>query len=84
MQVCPLRDRVLIRRADPEAVAAGGIFIPDIAQDKLAGGNIAAGRPVSATRLRAAPRSTAKELMIMNDADIMGVLDQIVIEKKAA
>ena len=29
MKLRPLQDRVLIRRVDPEAKTAGGIFIPD-------------------------------------------------------
>jgi chaperonin GroES len=30
----PLQDRVVVRRVDPEQKTAGGIFIPDTAQEK--------------------------------------------------
>ena len=34
MQIRPLHDRVLIRRLDSEEKTAGGIIIPDTAQEK--------------------------------------------------
>ena len=34
MKLRPLQDRVLIRRVEPEAKTAGGIFIPDNAQER--------------------------------------------------
>src|SRR6476660_5713331 len=44
MKLRPLQDRVLIRRVEPEAKTAGGIFIPDTAQEKpMEGEVIAAG-----------------------------------------
>lgn len=40
----PLQDRVLIRRLEPEAMTAGGIIVPDTAQEKpMEGEVIAAG-----------------------------------------
>ena len=47
MRLRPLQDRVLIRRVEPEAKTAGGIFIPDTAQEKPSEGEVvAAGRGV--------------------------------------
>ena len=40
MKLRPLQDRVLLRRVDPEAKTAGGIFIPDTAQEKPMEGEV--------------------------------------------
>ena len=45
MRLRPLQDRVLIRRAKPEARSAGGILIPDTAQEKPEEGEIVAVGP---------------------------------------
>lgn len=45
MTLRPLQDRVLIRRAEPEATSAGGIFIPDTAQEKPVEGEVVAVGP---------------------------------------
>jgi chaperonin GroES len=45
MKLRPLQDRVLIRRVDPEAKTAGGIFIPDTAQEKPMEGEVLAVGP---------------------------------------
>jgi Chaperonin 10 Kd subunit len=45
MKLRPLQDRVLIRRVEPEAKTAGGIFIPDTAQEKPMEGEVAAAGP---------------------------------------
>jgi chaperonin GroES len=45
MKLRPLQDRVLIRRVEPEAKTAGGILIPDTAQDKPMEGEIVAVGP---------------------------------------
>ena len=45
MKLLPLHDRVLIRRVEPEAKTAGGIFIPDTAQEKPMEGVIVAVGP---------------------------------------
>src|ERR1041385_4756553 len=45
MKLRPLQDRVLIRHVDPEAKSAGGIFIPDMAQEKPTEGEVVATGP---------------------------------------
>ena len=40
MKFRPLHDRVLVRRVEAEAKSAGGIFIPDTAQEKPQEGEI--------------------------------------------
>src|SRR5579862_8306211 len=45
MKLRPLQDRVLIRRVEAEAKTAGGIFIPDTAQEKPTEGEVAAVGP---------------------------------------
>jgi chaperonin GroES len=45
MKLRPLQDRVLIRRVEPETKTAGGIFIPDTAQEKPMEGEIVAVGP---------------------------------------
>jgi chaperonin GroES len=104
MRLRPLQDRVLIRRAEPEARSAGGIFIPDAVQEKPMEGEIVAVGPGARGKdgalkpmdvkagdhvLFAKWSGTAvkldnEELMIMNEADIMGVLDRAVAEQQAA
>ena len=104
MRLRPLQDRVLIRRAEPEAKSAGGIFIPDTAQQKPEEGEIVAvgagarGRDGALKPMDVKPgdrvlfakwSGTAvkldnEELMIINEADIMGVLDRAVAERRAA
>lgn len=41
-KVKPLYDRVLIKRADAENISAGGIIIPDTAQEKTQWGTVKA------------------------------------------
>ena len=45
MKFRPLQDRVLIRRLDQEAKTAGGIIIPDTAQEKPMEGEVIAVGP---------------------------------------
>ena len=45
MKLRPLQDRVLIRRVVPETKTAGGIFIPDTAQEKPMEGEVVAVGP---------------------------------------
>ena len=45
MKFRPLHDRVLIRRVEQEAKTAGGIFIPDTAQEKPMEGEVVAVGP---------------------------------------
>jgi chaperonin GroES len=104
MKLRPLQDRVLLRRVDPEAKTAGGIFIPDTAQEKPMEGEVLAVGPgtrdesgklhpldiKSGDRVLFAKWSgtevklDGEDLMIMKEADIMGVLDRPAAQKKAA
>jgi chaperonin GroES len=45
MKLRPLHDRIVIRRVDAEGKTAGGIFIPDTAQEKPMEGEIVAVGP---------------------------------------
>src|ERR1051326_1338051 len=45
MELRPLHDRVLIRRVEAETKTAGGIFIPDTAQEKPVEGEVVAVGP---------------------------------------
>jgi chaperonin GroES len=49
MQFRPLHDRVLVRRLDSEAKTAGGIIIPDTAQEKPMEGEVLAVGPGART-----------------------------------
>src|SRR5438067_5863410 len=104
MKLRPLQDRVLVRRVEPEAKTAGGIFIPDTAQEKPMEGEVVAVGPgvrdevgkLHALDLKKGDRVLfgkwsgtevkveGEDLMIMKEADIMGVLDQSDAQKKAA
>jgi chaperonin GroES len=104
MKFRPLHDRVVVKRIDAEAKSAGGIIIPDTAQEKPSQGEVAAigpgGRdeagkliPIdvkvgdrvlfgkwSGTEVKI----DGVDLLIMQERDIMGVLDEPVAKKKAA
>jgi chaperonin GroES len=104
MKLRPLQDRVLIRRVEPEARTAGGIFIPDAVQEKPVEGEVVAAGPGARNKdgvllpMDVKPgdrvlfgkwsgteiKLDGEELMIMSAADIMGVLDLAVAQKKAA
>jgi chaperonin GroES len=104
MKLRPLQDRVLVRRVEPEVKSAGGIFIPDTAQEKPTEGEVVAVGPgmrdeegkVHPLDIKSGDRVLFgkwsgtevklddEDLMIMKEADIMGVLDRAVAEKKAA
>jgi len=45
MKLRPLQDRVLVRRVEPETKTSGGIFIPDLAQEKPVEGEVIAVGP---------------------------------------
>ena len=45
MKLRPLQDRILVRRVEPETKTAGGIFIPDTAQEKPMEGEVVAVGP---------------------------------------
>jgi len=104
MKLRPLQDRVLIRRVDPETKTAGGIFIPDTAQEKPMEGKVVAVGPgtrddagkVHPLAVKAGDRVlfgkwsgtevklNGEDLMIMKEADIIGLIDPSVAQKKAA
>src|SRR6266436_3875896 len=104
MKLRPLQDRVLIRRVEPEAKTAGGIFIPDTAQEKPMEGEVVAVGPgtrdeggelypldvKSGDRVLFGKWSgtevklDGEDLMIMKEADIMGVIDRAAATEKAA
>ena len=104
MMLRPLQDRVLIRRVDPEAKTAGGIFIPDAVQEKPLEGEVVAIGPGARNKdgvlvpVNVKPgdrvlfgkwsgtevKLDGVELIIMNEADVMGVLEHAIAAKKAA
>ena len=103
MKLRPLQDRVLIRRVEPEAKTAGGIFIPDTAQEKPMEGEVVAVGPgardedgkVHPLDVKSGDRVLfgkwsgtevkldGEDLMIMKEADIMGVLDHAVANEES-
>ena len=64
MKFRPLHDRVLVRRGDEDTITAGGIIIPDSAQEKpsqgvvVAVGNGTRGDDGSVTPLDVKPKDT--------------------------
>jgi chaperonin GroES len=104
MKLRPLQDRVLIHRVEPETKTAGGIFIPDTAQEKPMEGEVVAVGPGARDKagtlhpldVRAGDRVLfgkwsgtevkldGEDLMIMKEADIMGVLDRAAGVQNAA
>jgi chaperonin GroES len=104
MKLRPLQDRVLLRRVEPEAKTAGGIFIPDTAQEKPMEGEIIAVGPgtrddagtLQPLDIKAGDRVLfakwsgtevkldGEDLMIMKEADIMGVIEPVAATRKAA
>jgi chaperonin GroES len=104
MKFRPLHDRVVVRRIDAEAKSAGGIIIPDTAQEKPQQGEVVAvgagGRDESGKlipiEVKAGDRvlfgkwsgSEVKidnvEYLIMKESDVMGVLVDAAVHKKAA
>ena len=51
MKFRPLHDRVLVKAVEAEEKTAGGIIIPDTAQEKPSQGKVVAVGPVSYTHL---------------------------------
>jgi chaperonin GroES len=105
MKFRPLHDRVVIRRVDPEGKTAGGIFIPDTAQEKPMEGEIVAVGPGARNETGALIpigvkpgdrilfgkwsgseiKLDGQDLLIMNETDIMGVIENApAAVKKAA
>jgi chaperonin GroES len=102
MNFRPLHDRVLLRRVEQEAKSAGGIIIPDTAQEKPMEGEVIAVGPgargedgeVRPLDVKAGDRVLfgkwsgteirldGEELMIMKEADIMGLVEGGAAAKK--
>lgn len=104
MQFRPLNDRVLVRRIDADQKTAGGIIIPETAQEKPHEGEvIAVGPGARNERGELVPTEVKKgdrvlfgkwsgtevridgqDLLILKEADILGVVETIGSLKKAA
>ena len=75
MKFRPLHDRVVVRRIEEDERTKGGIIIPDTAKENPQQGEIVAVGPGARDE---------KELLIMKESDILGVLEGAVAKKKAA
>ena len=95
MKIRPLQDRVLVERVDEEEKSAGGIIIPDTAQEKPMEGKVmAVGKgirndegKVHALDVKKGDRILfgkwsgtevkldGKDLIVMKESDIMGVIE---------
>ena len=104
MQFRPLHDRVVVRRIEADQKTAGGIIIPDTAQEKPQEGEVVSVGPgarnergeLIAVELKPGDRVLfgkwsgtevkidGKDLLIMKESDIMGVIEKIATLKKAA
>lgn len=104
MKFRPLHDRVVVRRVEEEAKTAGGIIIPDTAQEKPSQGEVVAVGPgargddgkINALDVKVGDRVIfgkwsgtevkidGKDLLIMKESDIMGVLEGATKKKAAA
>ncbi len=104
MKFRPLHDRVLVRRTDSEQTTAGGIIIPDTAQEKpMEGEVIAVGSGVRDENGKLLPldvkagdqvlfgkwsgtevKVDGEDLLIMKEADIMGVIEGAKSSRKKA
>jgi chaperonin GroES len=104
MKLRPLQDRVLIRRVEPETKTSGGIFIPDMAQEKPVEAEvIAVGPGIRDQQGKLHPLDVApgdrvlfgkwsgnevkldgEELVIVKEADLMGVIVPAIASKQAA
>ena len=104
MNFRPLHDRIAVARIDAEAKSAGGIIIPDTAQEKPSQGEVTAigpgGRdeagkliPIdlkvgnivlfgkwSGTEVKI----DGRDVLIMKESDVMGVIEGTVAAKKKA
>ncbi len=95
MNIRPLHDRVIVEALDAEEKTAGGIIIPDTAQEKPSEGKVIAVGPglrgddgkVQKPDVKKGDRILygkwsgtevkvdGKDLLIMKESDIMGVLE---------
>jgi chaperonin GroES len=84
----PLRERVLVKRVEVEERTPGGILIPDTAKEKPAEGDVLAVGPgprdvngtIHPMEVKIGDRIvfgkwSGTELLILNEADILGVLE---------
>ena len=96
MKFRPLHDRVVIKRVEEDTKTAGGIIIPDTAQEKPQQGEVVAVGPGARDESgKLVPldikkgdrvlfgkwsgtevKLDGKELLIMKESDIMGVLER--------
>ena len=101
MKFRPLHDRVLLERVDSDEMTAGGIIIPDTAQEKPMEGRVVAAGPgaraedgsVSPLDVKVGDRVLfgkwsgtevkidGKDLLIMKESDIMGIIEETVAKK---
>ncbi|MGD9803993.1 MAG: co-chaperone GroES [Hyphomicrobiaceae bacterium] len=104
MKFRPLHDRVVIRRIEEESKTAGGILIPDTAQEKPSQGEVVSvgpgGRDEKGNLVPMTVKSgdrvlfgkwsgtevkiDGRELLIMKESDILGVLDGSAATRVAA
>ena len=104
MSFRPLHDRVLVRRIEAQEKTAGGIIIPDTAQEKPQEGEVvAAGSGTRGEDGKVTPldvkagdrilfgkwsgtevKLDGKDLLIMKESDVMGVIEQTAAVRKAA
>ena len=104
MKFRPLHDRVVVRRVTADEKTAGGIIIPDTAQEKPQEGEVIAIGPggrdeagklipidlkvgdhvLFAKWSGSEVKIDGKELLIMKESDILGVLARTASAKKAA
>jgi chaperonin GroES len=96
MKFRPLHDRVVVKRVEEDTKTAGGIIIPDSAQEKPQQGEIIAAGPGARDESgKVVPldvkkgdkilfgkwsgtevKIDGKELLIMKESDIMGILEK--------
>ena len=104
MKFRPLHDRVVVKRVTADEKTAGGIIIPDTAQEKPSQGEVIAVGPGGRDEagklipidIKVGDRVLfgkwsgtevkidGKELLIMKESDIMGIVEETVAQKKAA
>lgn len=104
MKFRPLHDRVVVRRVEEETKTAGGIIIPETAQEKPSQGEVLAVGPgargedgkIVALDVKVGDtvifgkwsgtevKIDGKDLLIMKESDIMGIVEGIAKKKAAA
>ena len=104
MKFRPLHDRVVVKRVESDSKTAGGIIIPDTAQEKPMEGEVIAVGPgarneqgqIVTLDVKAGDRILfgkwsgtevkldGEELLIMKEADIMGIIEGKPVAKKKA